>query len=234
MSIYGPCETANREEENLSEYAKTTYVNTRVRKTGDVMTGDLNMGGKLVKGLPTTYPPIYRGDEAVSWIQATGLIRDASVNLVDPTDPSNAATKRYVDSRKPIITLWAEEKDSIDNNEYEWSFGNGSAGATHRNCGYTMMTSGRVIRMGLVASSSSTVPNDITVNIVVNGVEKTAYGITKAGSMPSGFTVFEIPMELNRGDVVNFRSATTNSSVSNAIVSLLIELDLYMTSEWLP
>src|SRR6218665_946001 len=38
------------------------------------MTGDLIFNNnKLVKGLPTSYPPIYVGDEVVSWSQAAEL-----------------------------------------------------------------------------------------------------------------------------------------------------------------
>ena len=160
-------------------------------------------------------------------LQHTEGANQTTVFEITPGSRITLLTKaRDVNSRKPIITVWAEENDSINDNAYEWSFGNGSAGGSHRTCGYTMMTPGRVIRMGLVISGNSTEPGDATVNIVVNGVEMTAYGITKAVNLNSGTAVFETPLELNRGDVVNFRSASTNSSVSSATVALLIELDM--------
>src|SRR6218665_459637 len=44
--------------------------------SGGTMTGDLNMGGKPVKGLPTNYPPLYSGNEAISWAQLVGMVTD--------------------------------------------------------------------------------------------------------------------------------------------------------------
>ena len=139
MSIFGSgaCRGTNIDEvnETLSGYAKTDYVDVqdglRVLKAGDTMSGVLQMGGNLVRGLPTTYPPVYQGDEATSWGQV-GLTLDAIHTAVlldgkhpmtgdldmgnhrikgvtDPVDPQDAATKNYVDSRKPLITVWAEE-----------------------------------------------------------------------------------------------------------------------------
>ncbi len=56
MSIYGP--RARCEGDDLSGRAKINYVDVRdglrVLKTGDTMSGDLDTGGNLVRGLPTT------------------------------------------------------------------------------------------------------------------------------------------------------------------------------------
>ena len=54
----------------------------RVKTGGDTMSGDLDMDGNLVKGLPTE-APTYVGDEAVSWAQAVRLVGDASDTLVE-------------------------------------------------------------------------------------------------------------------------------------------------------
>lgn len=146
--------------------------------------------------------------------------------LPEPSSSQDAATKNYVDSRKPLITVWAEESAPIGNGAYEWSFGNGADGAAHANCGYTMMTSGRVLRMGLAASTSNGAPGAATVNIVINGVENTAYSVRKPSRQYSGTTMFGTPLELAEGDRVNFRSASNKSGVSSACVCVLIELDL--------
>jgi len=148
------------------------------------------------------------------------------IHLPEPTNSQDAATKSYVDSRKSLITVWAEESSPICNDAYEWSFGNGADGAAHANCGYTMMTSGRVLRMGLAASTSNGAPGGATVNIVINGVENTAYSVRKPSRQYSGTTTFDTPLELTQGDRINFRSAYTNSAVSSACVCVLIELDL--------
>lgn len=246
MSIYGPC----KDVDHLSEYAKVnTQDSLRVQKAGDTMSGDLAMGGNLVRGLPTTYPPLYHGDEAASWEQVVGITLNALNTAVkldgnnpmtgdlkmgnhqikgvtNPVDQQDAATKNYVDSRKPLITVWAEETGSINAAQYEWSFGNGSDGTDHANIGYTMMAAGRVLRMGLAASTNTTAPGTVMVNIVVNGTEQTSYGVTNPSGQYSGTTTFATPLELAQGDRVNFRSATTNGSVTCTVVSLLIELDL--------
>lgn len=278
MSIFGSgaCRGTNIDEvnETPSDYAKTDYVDTqddlRVLKAGDAMSGDLDMGGKLVRGLPTNHPPLYQGDEATSWSQTVGLVQDAVTILQNPTEPQNAATKSYVDtqddlrvlkagdtmsgdllmsnnsikflqdptepqdavtknyvdshSRKPVITVWAEEHGAINAGSYEWSFGNGATGfASH---GYPMLAAGRVLRMGLSATKGTTTAGETTVNIVVNGAENTAYGVTKPNLQFSGTIAFGTPLELAQGDIINFRSVTSNTSVQAACVSLLIELDL--------
>ena len=74
----------------------------QVSKRGDTMIGDLNMRNNLIKGLPTTYPPIYQGNEAVSWQQAVRLTQDsvrefATKEYVDNNVTSGLASVEYVD-----------------------------------------------------------------------------------------------------------------------------------------
>jgi len=57
------------------------------------------------------------------------------LNLPEPSSDDEAATKSYVDSRKQLITVWAEEKGTANEGQYEWSFGNGSDGRKHAECG---------------------------------------------------------------------------------------------------
>ena len=80
----------------LSDYAKKDYVDAqdalRILKAGDTMTGDLDMGGQLVRGLPKNLRD-YKGDEATSWNQVT--------KTVDMRKP------------KPVITIWAEQNGPL-------------------------------------------------------------------------------------------------------------------------
>ena len=64
------------------------------------MTGDLNMSGNLVKGLPVNFPPTCVGNEAVSWTQALGLLVDSTKNnAAVPVGDNNSTNKKYVDEQ---------------------------------------------------------------------------------------------------------------------------------------
>jgi len=84
-----------------------------------------------------------------------------------------------VDSRKPIITIWAEQNGVIENQKFEWSFGSKAEGRTHRHSGYTMMASCRILTMGLGGTAGNTpIPFEVTVNVIVNRREKGDYNVT--------------------------------------------------------
>src|SRR6218665_2418947 len=70
----------------------------------NAMTGDLIFNNnKLVKGLPTRYPPIYIGDEVVSWSQAVELTKDATKNNETvPANDKHLTSKKYVDDRDAL------------------------------------------------------------------------------------------------------------------------------------
>ena len=83
-------------------------------------------------------------------------------------------------SPKPIITVWAEEKGSLGDGNYEFSFGNGSTGAEHAYGDYCMSASGRIIRGSLMATESKNIfAGEVKVNITVNGKEQAQESIVK-------------------------------------------------------
>ena len=146
-----------------------------------------------MRGLPRDLRP-YKGDEATSWNQ---VVRTAA-------DAFEAA----VDRRKPMITVWAEQKRSMLDNRYEWSFGSDAARGL-ADGGYPMMAAGRVLRMGL----STTAPHNLIaaalVNISVNGMENPLYGTIKPPGQACGISIFSTPLALQQGDKINFRSASS-------------------------
>ena len=202
--------------EVLSDYAKKDYVDEqlalRVLKTGDTMMGDLNMGGRLIRGLPLTQPmgTTTNSDEAISSYHVIDLIMEAF--------------KSDRNARKPLITVYAEEYGSLTKGEYEWSFGNGVAGGNSER-GYPMAVSGRLKYMSLAITTASSRPSESRVEIVINGVLNHLYGVTKPMGQFSSFTEFRTPLELARGDMLNFRTATTNSEVSSVVVACILEID---------
>ena len=154
-------------------------------------------------------------------------------NIPDPIDGKDAVNKDYVDGKviqppapiKPIITVWAEEKGPLGNGHYEFSFGNGSSGSEHAYGGYC--APGRIIRGSLTATQSKIILTEgVKVNIVVNGQEQVNQSIVKKPGDICSCTIFRDPIELKQCDIINFISRTTNTKITNAYVSILIELDL--------
>ena len=63
------------------------------------ITGDIDIGGHLLVGLPIDYPSAGNGDEAISFNQATALIADKITNSAAPTADDHLANKKYVDEQ---------------------------------------------------------------------------------------------------------------------------------------
>ena len=213
-------------------------------------TGEIDMSGHSITGLPN---PIDRDAAAnKNYVDNGGAIiklpngkftANADIdfngfslkNIPDPIDGKDAVNKAYVDGKtiqppapiKPIITVWAEEKGPLGNGHYEFSFGNGSSGAEHAYGGYCMSAPGRIIRGSLtVTESRNILANEVKVNILVNGKEQVNQSIIKKSGDICSCTIFRDPIELKQCDVVNFVSRTANNKITNAYVSILIELDL--------
>ena len=213
--------------------------------------GEIDMNGNSITGLPN---PVDR-DAAVNknYVDNGGAIvknPDGSFtaasdinfigyrlkNLSKPKDSRDAVNKAYVDKKlslpsligpKPIITVWAEEKGPLNNEHYEFSFGNGSSGPEHGYGGYCMTALGRIIRGSLTATESNNIfAGELIVNIIVNGKEHAQESIVKKSGELCSCTIFRDPIELKQCDIVNFISRTANNKVTNAYISILIELDL--------
>ena len=164
-----------------------------------------------------------------------GLFGKGLKNIPEPIDGKDAVNKDYVDGRviqpaapiKPIITVWAEEKGPLGDGHYEFSFGNGSSGSEHAYGGYCMSAPGRIIRGSLTVTQSRIIlSEEVKVNVVVNGKEQVNQSIIKKSGDIFSCTIFRDPIELKQCDIINFISRTANNKITNAYVSILIELDL--------
>ena len=213
--------------------------------------GEIDMNGNTITGLPN---PIDRDAAANKNYDDNGgaitklpngkftVVSDIDFNgfslknILEPIDEKDAVNKAYVDDKtiqpatpitKPFITVWAEEKGPLGNGHYEFSFGNGCSEAEHAYGGYCMSAPGRIIRGSLTATESRIIfAEEIKVNIVVNGKEQVNQSIVKKSGDICSCTIFRDPIELNQCDVINFISRTTNDKITNAYVSILVELDL--------
>ena len=145
-------------------------------------------------------------------------------NVADPTEDDDAVTKQYVDSRKPLITIWAQENGPLNSGEHEWSFGSGDL-YTLANCGYCMPASGRILRGSLSGVSESGMSAVSRVNIVKNG-SIIGPPITKSPRLYSYTRVFSPPIEVAQDDRINFKTVSNTPDATNTIASLVIELDL--------
>ena len=215
-----------------------------------ISNGEIDMSGNSITGLPN---PTHRYAAAnKNYVDNGGAITKlpngkftavvdidfngfSLKNIPDPIDGKDAVNKAYVDGKtiqppapiKPIITVWAEEKGPMNEGHYEFSFGNGSSGPEHGYGGYCMNTSGRIIRGSLTATKSGIILSErLKVNIVVNGIEQVNQSIVKKSGDICSCTIFRDPIELKQCDVINFISRTANNEITNAYVSILIELDL--------
>ena len=216
------------ETPSTAEGVSLNYVNQNFIRKGDV----IDMGGNSVVNLRD---PVHHQDAAtMNYVVST--IERIMGDFIQSAAYDGIVTKTYVDdqvsSRKPMITVHAEENGSLSVGNTEWSFGNGVQNRDH-NFGYCMPAAGRIIKGTLSAVSQNDAIDAAgqpagyaRVNILQNGVELTDQSIVKEDGEWGGCVSFNPPLELNAGDRINFISKTNNIHVTAAIVSVLVELDI--------
>ena len=108
-------------------------------------------------------------------------------NIGNPTNDLDAVNKLYVDSRKRIIAIWAEENGNLNQYHYDRSWGSGASGSQY---GYLMLSSERIIRAG-----ASINPHYFSANIEirVSGLYKSSF--SKISNKSTTITVFNTPIE---------------------------------------
>ena len=213
--------------------------------------GDIDMSGNSITGLPNPVDKnaaanknyvddggaiIKNPDGSFTAVSNIDFIGYRLKNLSNPKEDRDAVNKIYVDKKlslpsligpKPIITVWAEEKGPLGDGHYEFSFGNGSSGSEHAYSGYCMTAPGRIIRGSLTVTEQKKIfTGDVKVNVTLNGKEQVLESIVKKSGDLCSCTIFNTPIELKRCDVINFISRTAYSKITNAYVSILIEIDL--------
>lgn len=174
-----------------------------VMKNGETpMAGDLNIGGHRI------------------------------MNVDLPRQPNDAVNRWYVDSRLsqipgPIITLVAEERGPLVGGEFEWSFGSNSEGRSQGKVGYVMMKKGKILAMSLSAAERNELSEDqVSVGVTINGQFRGGYDITKVERSYSASKTFQPPLEVEKGDIINFQTRDSSRSHASGVVAILIELEM--------
>ena len=202
------------ETPSTAEGVSLSYISRNFQRKGDI----IDMTGNPIVNVSE---PRHPQDAATKSFVLDAIGR----KLVQISGTGEIVTKSYVDGRKPLITVFAEEKGPLSEGHAEWSFGNGVAAIP--NIGYPMPAAGRIIKGSLCTVTGSGITSDyVKVNLVKNGYEQIYHAIGKANDEWSGSVSFDPPLEVNIGDRINFVSKTSNANVTAAVVSVLIELDV--------
>ena len=202
------------ETPSTAEGVSLSYISRNFQRKGDI----IDMTGNPIVNVSEPRNP---QDAATKSFVLDTIGR----KLIQISGTGEIVTKSYVDGRKPLITVFAEEKGPLSEGHAEWSFGNGVAAIP--NIGYPMPAAGRIIKGSLCTVTGSGITSDyVKVNLVKNGYEQIYHAIGKANDEWSGSVSFDPPLEVNIGDRINFVSKTSNANVTAAVVSVLIELDM--------
>ena len=145
---------------------------------------------------------------------------DALKGKVDYTDLETQKTKAPI---HPFITVYAEENGPMIKSSLQWSFGNGSE--KNKQYGWPCPVDGKIVRGSICACTGNRHASEVIVGLVLNGADKDVK-IAKPANEWSNHTIFIDPITIKAGDRINFRSKTSNSSVTHAMVNLLIEIDV--------
>ena len=145
--------------------------------------------------------------------------------LKDKVDYNDLETKTQ-DTKAPIhpfITVYAEENGPLIKSSLQWSFGNGCE--RNKQYGWASPVDGKIVRGSICVCAGNHQASEVIVGLVLNSADKDVK-IAKPVNEWSNHTIFSDPITIKAGDRINFRSKTSNSSVTHAMVNLLIEIDI--------
>ena len=142
-------------------------------------------------------------------------------DLETKTQDNNLAANTQ--KTNPFITVYAEENGPLIKSSLQWSFGNGCE--RNKQCGWPSPVDGKIVRGSICVCAGNHKASEVIVGLVLNGTDKDLK-IVKPVDEWSKMTIFSDPITIRAGDRINFRSKTSNSSVTHAMVNLLIEIDL--------
>ena len=153
------------------------------------------------------------------------LITDLGTLAIEFNDAlKDKVDLEQVDNKtKQYITVYAEENGPLIKNSLQWSFGNGSE--NNKRYGWPSPVDGKIVRGSICACAGNQHAFEVIVGLVLNGADKDVK-IAKPADEWSNHTIFSNPITIKAGDRINFRSRTSNSSVTHAMINILIEIGI--------
>ena len=150
--------------------------------------------------------------------------------LKGKVDYNDLETKTQVDNlaantqkTKQYITVYAEENGPLIKSSLQWSFGNGCE--RNKQYGWPSPVDGKIVRGSICVCAGNHQASKVIVGLVLNGADKDLK-IAKPVNEWSNHTIFSDPITIKAGDRINFRSKTSNSSVTHAMINILIQIDI--------
>ena len=122
-----------------------------------------------------------------------------------------------------MVPIWAEENAGLENNTFEWAFGNGAN--TPSNNGITIyVPTGYTASIVAMTATSSSARATSVIEVNLNGVNLgAACNVTLAGR--SGVNDAFSPVALSSGDRLNFRTTTAGTSGNPNTVTAWVQYD---------
>ena len=139
--------------------------------------------------------------------------------LKDKVDYNDLETKTQ--DTKQYITVYAEENGPLIKSNLQWSYGC----ERNKQYGWPSPVDGKIVRGSICVCAGNHQASEVIVGLLLNGADKDLK-ITKPVNEWSSHTIFSDPITIKAGDRINFRSKTSNSSVTHAMVNLLIQIDV--------
>ena len=125
---------------------------------------------------------------------------------------------------KQVITIWADNKGRLAQNQFDFSFGDRSAS---EHTGYPMCASGRILSLAIIGSLQT---NAETLNamfeVTVDGEPKYRFQYEFKQDIESKVLVLSNPIELKEGDVINIKTLKSVTNSQSCVISCLIDVNV--------
>lgn len=152
-------------------------------------------------------------------ILQANMLTDVHLQPVSDTNTvSQKSIKTYIDSifdisgHETIFPVYAEENGNLTvNTTYQYSFGNGGTSSN----GLILPSTCTLFAVGLTVDAGSA-----EVTVYKNNTSTTAKsGLASASSSSGSLNTLTTPIEFTNGDVINFRTSTSNSAARGRAVA---------------